>query len=59
MGAVDGGVCCCTFCDRVMWGWVKLDADDTMKKGSELKLWNPMTGYKNMSSRHTNCKTIN
>eukprot|EP00957_Ditylum_brightwellii_P094325 7181811-Ditylum_brightwellii.AAC.1 len=30
MGAVEGGFHCCAFCDRGVWGWMKLDADGTM-----------------------------
>eukprot|EP00957_Ditylum_brightwellii_P183394 13969811-Ditylum_brightwellii.AAC.1 len=54
-GVVAGGVCCCATCDRAEQGWVKLDADGTMKKGCEPKLQNPMAGHKNMSGRHIQC----
>eukprot|EP00957_Ditylum_brightwellii_P110696 8441893-Ditylum_brightwellii.AAC.1 len=54
-GVVKGGIHCCEFCDRAVRGWVKLDADGTMKKGCKSLLWNPTTGYKNVSGRHTKC----
>eukprot|EP00957_Ditylum_brightwellii_P054229 4106653-Ditylum_brightwellii.AAC.1 len=59
MGAVEGGVRCCMFCDRGVQGWVKLEADCTMKKGCESMLQNPTAGYVNVSGGHTKCKTIN
>eukprot|EP00957_Ditylum_brightwellii_P150330 11447599-Ditylum_brightwellii.AAC.1 len=31
-GAIKGGVHCCASCDRVVQGWMKLEADITMKK---------------------------
>eukprot|EP00957_Ditylum_brightwellii_P073407 5578641-Ditylum_brightwellii.AAC.1 len=50
MEAVEG--CGCTGVDA-------LDADGTMEKRCKSKLWNPMTRYKKVPSRHTKCKTIN
>eukprot|EP00957_Ditylum_brightwellii_P205077 15342161-Ditylum_brightwellii.AAC.1 len=49
IGAVEGGARCYVPCDRAVWGWVKLDAEGTMKKGCKLKLQNPMAIYKNVS----------
>eukprot|EP00957_Ditylum_brightwellii_P202019 15328227-Ditylum_brightwellii.AAC.1 len=44
MGAVEGGVCCCAFCDRDAQGSVKLNADGTMYKGCKPMRRNPMAG---------------
>eukprot|EP00957_Ditylum_brightwellii_P112106 8547730-Ditylum_brightwellii.AAC.1 len=40
-GVVEGGICCCAFCDRDVQ-WVKLDADNTLKKGCKSMLRNSM-----------------
>ena len=59
MGAVEGGVHCCVFCDRGVQGWAKLEADSTMQKGCESMLQNSTLGYVNMSGGQTKCRTIN
>eukprot|EP00957_Ditylum_brightwellii_P065627 4977330-Ditylum_brightwellii.AAC.1 len=42
---VEGGICCCAICNNCVRGWVKLDADGTMKKGCESMLQNPMSTF--------------
>eukprot|EP00957_Ditylum_brightwellii_P133086 10147891-Ditylum_brightwellii.AAC.1 len=42
MGAFEGEVCCCEFCDRGVQGHVDLDAGGTMKKGCKSMLQNPI-----------------
>eukprot|EP00957_Ditylum_brightwellii_P188812 14372254-Ditylum_brightwellii.AAC.1 len=37
----------------VVQGWVKLDADGTLKKGCKSLLRIPMVGYKNVPGGHT------
>eukprot|EP00957_Ditylum_brightwellii_P014146 1065855-Ditylum_brightwellii.AAC.1 len=45
MGAIEGGIPCCAFCDKCVGGWVKLDDDGTMKKGYKSKIWNPYPSH--------------
>eukprot|EP00957_Ditylum_brightwellii_P189476 14422324-Ditylum_brightwellii.AAC.1 len=40
MGADECGIRCCAFCDKCVWGWVKLESDGTMTKGCKSKQQN-------------------